>query len=104
MLAKCSCHVRENCLVMPAVYSTEPFKMLPIRLLLLSLAISFAFLGKANAQEPPEPIDAETARTAASGSTLSVPDADLTVEQLAERAKNSIVVVTVTGRDGKSHG
>jgi regulator of sirC expression with transglutaminase-like and TPR domain/S1-C subfamily serine protease len=86
------------------------FKMLPIRLLLLVLTISWVLPGSAKAQEPPEPVDTETetgvatAPVAALGSTLPVAEEDLTVEQLAERAKNSIVVVTVTGRDGKSHG
>jgi serine protease Do len=80
--------------------------MLPIRLFLFALAVSFALLGTTSAQEPPEPVDTESEVTKSSpaGTTLPVPEADLSVEQLAERAKNSIVVVTVTGRDGKSHG
>jgi serine protease Do len=84
----------------------ELSNMPPFRLMVRAFAFSLVLPWMAIAQEPPEPIDpeAEVAKSSPAGSTLSVPDADLSVEQLAERAKNSIVVVTVTGRDGKSHG
>ena len=61
------------------------------------------------AQEPPEPSNADSeanssSKAASAGATLPISAEDLTVEQLAERAKDSVVVITVTGRDGKSHG
>jgi len=78
--------------------------MLLIRSLVLCTIVSLAGICTLDAQEPPEPADAQAETKPLVGSTLTIPDADLTVEELAERAKNSIVVVTVTGRDGKSHG